>query len=385
MRLPKILAAVLLLSGIWPFFVGQVPAQPAPERLNAPDLPKIPHRYTADPLPAHVAALSALDNTPAGNPITDAGATLGRVIFYDHGLSRNRLVACATCHTQALGFDDPTKLSIGFEGKITRRASMTLTNARFQKRGKFFRDERADTLEEQVLHPFTDEIEMGLAEQELVEKIDARNWYGPLFADTFGDAEVTEARIAAALAQFVRSIVSYRAPYDKARAQVDDPHDPFPQFNDLQNRGKELFLLSREQGGAGCASCHQSEAFVVPEPRNNGLTATLDAPDNGVGEITGKNNELGLFRPASLRNIAVTAPYMHDGRFATLEAVIEHYSGSVKPHPNLSPQLRADDGSPVRLDLSVEDRAALIAFLETLTDDELLRDERFTDPFQKPR
>ncbi len=157
------------------------------------------------------------------------------------------------------------------------------------------------------------------------------------------------------------------------------PHEPFPAFSAAENRGRQLFFTERARGGAGCSACHASDGFMMPAAKNNGLE--IQGDDSGLGEITQLPQDMGLFRSGTLKNIAVTAPYMHDGRFATLEAVIDHYSSGVKPHPNLSPELKNEDGSPAKLDLSSEDKAALTAFLNTLTDEELLADPRFSDPF----
>ena len=358
-------------------------AQPVPQRLNVPDLPFPDFDYETLDLPAHLAPVARLDSAPADNPVTNAGAALGRVIFYDNGLSANRLVSCASCHNQALGFDDSTRFPIGFAGRITRRGAMPLANARFNPRGSYFRDERAATLEEQVLHPFTDEIEMGLKPGELVERVSARDWYGPLFADAFGDEAVTEDRVSRALAQFVRSIVSIHSSYDVARAQAGSPMENFPQFTAAENRGKFLYFTPRTEGGAGCSACHETEAFLLLRPRNNGTHAGSEADDGGLGEISGTSTDLGLFRAASLKNIAVSAPYMHDGRFETLEQVIDHYADGVQPHANLDRELQGEGGKPFWLDFNEADRHALVAFLETLTDGNLLRDPKFSDPFAR--
>jgi cytochrome c peroxidase len=347
-------------------------------RLSEPVLPATPFNYGVE-LPPYLVALREIDSTPAASPVTDAGATLGRVLFHDHKLSKNGLVACASCHTQALGFDDRTRFSIGFKGLITRRAAMSLVNARYNPGGHYFRDQRAATLEQQVLEPFTDPIEMGLEPGELAWTVDKHTYYRPLFKAAFGDSEVTDGRIASALAQYVRSIVSVGSRYDLARALAQSPLDDFPQFSTAENRGKHLFLTARQDGGAGCAACHASEAFVLLEPKNNGLDATNT--DGGVGEITHLPQDMGRFRSATLKNIAITTPYMHDGRFRTLEEVVEHYSSGVKPNPNLSAELRGADGKPARLNLSADDKAALVAFLKTLTDDRLLDDPRYGDPF----
>ncbi len=382
----KIMRSIVAAAGLAMLGAG-APAQDAGE----PILPATPYNYARQLTPPHFYSQalgngSAVDQrvVPPDNPLTDEGATLGRVLFYDRSLSKNGLVSCASCHSQALGFDDPTRFSIGFEGRITGRHAMGLANAVFNVRGRYFWDERAASLEEQVLQPFTDEIEMGLAPGQLEEIVSARPFYDPLFEAAFGDTNVSEGRIARALAQFVRSLLSATAPYDVARARVGDPLWPFPDFTDEQNRGKQLFMAGRAQGGAGCASCHATEAFVTPAagPTSNGLDADSER-DRGAGSHDDRPQALGTFRVASLRNIAVRAPYMHDGRFSTLDEVIDHYSSGVRPHPNLGDALRNDDGSPVRFDFSQADRAALIAFLETLTDQSFLENPKFSDPFRR--
>lgn len=369
---------LLCLTLMLLFAVALPPAMAAeaPQALTAPALPAQPYSYTLT-LPPHLSELAGIDATPP--TLTDTGATLGRVLFHDAELSKNGLVSCASCHTQAFGFDDRTRLSIGFEGRTTRRAAMTLINARYAAKGLYFRDQRAASLEHQVLEPFTDPIEMGLSAGELVRRVQARAFYPPLFKAAFGDPAVTGERIASALAQYVRSIVSTNSRYDEARATVSGPLEPFAGFSVAENRGKHLFFTERAKGGAGCTACHATEGFMMPAPSNNGLEG--DGGDGGVGEITKRLQDQGLFRAGTLSNIAMTAPYMHDGRFDTLEEVIEHYSSGVKPHPNLSPELKNDDGSPATLNLSDEDKAALAAFLNTLTDEELLSDPRFSDPF----
>lgn len=330
------------------------------------------------------------DNTPANNPTTDLGATLGRVLFYDTSLSANASTSCASCHVQEFGFSDPNTLSFGFEGGTTRRHSMGLANARFSVSGTFFWDERAMTLEDQVLMPFQDSVEMGLTLDQLVQLVASQPYYPELFTDAFGDADVTPNRIARALAQFVRSIVSITSKYDEGAPLVFSPTDPFPNFTPRENQGKNIFLTA--VGGVACTACHISEAFVNPSvtpvgasttttSRNIGLDA-VSTDDLGIAEATNNPADEGKFRVPSLRNVGVTAPYMHDGRLATLEDVVEHYNSGVQPHPNLSAALiDPNDGTPLRLNLTAQQKAAIVAFLNTLTDDALLSDEKFSDPF----
>jgi hypothetical protein len=199
------------------------------EVLDHLDLPWPPYDY--DPtLPDHwqTAGVGQLDNTPPDNPTTDAGATLGRVLFHDVTLSANETIACASCHMQATGFSDPAQFSEGFEGGLTGRNSMGINDGRFYANGHFFWDERADTLEDQVLMPIQNEVEMGLTLEELVARVQAQPYYPVLFQHAFGDATIDSDRISRALAQYVRSIVSYRAPYDEGIAAAGNPGADFP-------------------------------------------------------------------------------------------------------------------------------------------------------------
>ena len=338
---------------------------------DVPTLPATPLNYAAIELPAHLQAppVQAIDNTPAGNPITDAGATLGRVLFYDVRLSASETVSCASCHRPEAGFSDSARLSAGHAGGETARHSMGLAFSRFYASGRFFWDERAETLEDQVLQPIQDAVEMGMTLPELRTRLEATDFYGPLFDDAFGTAEITDDRIARALAQFVRSIVAPSSRYDVARAQAGPGPGPLPGLTAQENQGRQLF------GQAQCAQCHGGELFVADEPLNNGLDATTDA-DPGAGD--------GRFKTGSLRNIALTAPYMHDGRFETLADVIGFYSVGIQDHAHLDPRLRTPGGAPRRFNFSEGERAALVAFLNTLTDETLATDERWSDPFADP-
>jgi len=365
----------------------------SPERQNGIlNLPYEPFNYSNINFPAHFSepdlhggpqnSIVSNDNMPTTNQITNAGATLGRVLFYDKNLSKNGRVSCASCHVQAKGFSDPKVLSKGFEGGTTRRHSMGLTNARFYRKGTFFWDERAATLEEQVLIPIQDEIEMGLTLDTLVARIESTDYYAPLFEDAFGDKTVTIDRISKSLAQFVRSLVSYESKYDIGRATVNRATDDFSNFTQEENLGKTLFLNIAPLGGLGCTTCHGTEAFITPsKSTNNGLDAE-STTDLGVYESTGNPLDIGTFKTPSLRNVALRAPYMHDGRFATLEEVIEHYNSGIQAHPNLEIVLKDPAGNPRRMNLSQEEKDALVAFLKTLTDEKFSEGEKFRNPFR---
>lgn len=356
------------------------------------NLPEDPYDYETLMLPDYLTtnfllgpgqnAAADNDNTPQANPVTNEGATLGRVLFYDKQLSANGTVACASCHQQALAFSDNQILSLGFEGGTTRRHSMSLVNARWYDRGRFFWDERAASLEEQVLIPFMDPVEMGMTTASLIAAIENQDYYPSLFEAAFGSADVTEERIALALAQFVRSIVSTQSKYDEGRTQVNAPQNDFPNFTASENNGKRLFFLPPNNGGGGCIGCHSTEAFINPDngPTNNGLDA-FSTTDLGVLEAIPNPAFEGAFKVPSLKSIALSAPYMHDGRFATLEEVVEHYNSGIQNHPNLGAALRDGNGQPIRLNLSTQEKTDLVNFLKTLTDENLTTDERFSDPF----
>lgn len=360
------------------------PPPSPPPLLNLPD-PVYNYSNIDLPMPFIQPNILGQDNEPDSNQVTDWGATLGRVLFYDKALSLNNTIACASCHKQENGFADPEVFSIGFEGGITGRNSMGLTNARYYSRGAFFWDERAASLEEQVLMPIQDHVEMGMSLDVLTEKLENVDYYPDLFQLAFGDEKINAGRISKALAQFIRSMVSFQSKYDEGlinmRPGQNPGTTPFTNFTDIENLGKALFFSQR----TNCAACHGTINFVAPTPFNNGLD--INSSDNGIGGISGDLRDNALFKVNSLRNIETTAPYMHDGRFATLAEVIEHYNSGIQPHPNLAPQLRVrgnrgpDNVQPIRMNLTEQEKQALVAFLNTLTDQNFLQDERFSDPF----
>lgn len=362
----------LSLFGYYLFQMDTAVSQAIPTTIREtfPTLPTQPYEYANVDLPRYFerGQLEDIDNTPASNPVTNAGATLGRVLFYDVKLSGNDTTSCASCHIQANGFSDPNQLSVGFEGGLTGRNSMSLANARFYENGAFFWDERADTLEEQVLMPIQDSVEMGMDLATLETKLAATTYYPDLFNDAFGSPAITSDRIALALAQFIRSMDSYQSKFDEG-LQTD-----FANFTAQEEAGRLIF-----NGVGRCNDCHTTQVQVLDQPRNNGLDAvTIDA---GVGGVTGNGQDTAEFKVGSLRNIELTGPYMHDGRFQTLEEVVAFYNDGVQNHPNLDPRMQNNNGNPRQLNLSDAEQAALVAFLGTLTDDAFINDERFSNPF----
>ncbi len=338
-------------------------------------LPETPDRYADIELPAHFKTPAALrfDNTPRDNRITDAGATLGRVLFYDTRLSASNNTACASCHNQKHAFVDPNRFSAGHQGKKTDRHAPNLVELRYYQRGRFFWDERASSLEDQVLKPIQSPLEMGNTIPKLMEALAKDEHYPKLYEKAFGSKSITPDRTAKALAQFLRSMVSYRSKYDQGLAKTRVVRSDFENFTAEENRGKTVFL-------GRCASCHmpggQSAHFVLDRPRNNGLDADIRKTDGGVGDLTLNTTQVGLFKSPSLRNVEFTGPYMHDGRFKTLEEVVEHYSRGIKPHPNADGRLRR----PLNLDKRQE--ASLVSFMKTLSDRPFLNDPKYSDPFQ---
>lgn len=367
------------------------------DNIEGPRLPAKPYQYTTVKLPHCMdeAAARELDNTPRDNPITDAGATLGRVLFYDKRLSGNNTVSCASCHQQKHAFSDPRRFSVGYKGGLTDRNAMSLVNLRFSNingsRPGFFWDERTATLEEQVLIPIQHKVEMGMDLQELESKLQKLPYYPALFRSAFGTDEVTGDRIAKAIAQFIRSMVSFDSKFDRAARAVEDFHSQdLPDFTAEENLGKSLFIEG--VGGVaevGCAHCHIPPTFGMPLAFNNGLD--LAYRDQGLGARNIPSNDPftpsndGKFKAPSLRNVALTAPYMHDGRFKTLREVVDHYSSGVHPHPNLGLAFGERDaprqGRTSGFRYTPKQKAALVAFLRTLTDEQFITDPRFSDPF----
>jgi cytochrome c peroxidase len=347
--------------------------------LNIPDQP---FNYASITLPAYLSTpnIAGQVNTPANNPVTDWGATLGRVIFYDKNVSVNKSISCASCHKQSNAFSDDLALSKGFNNGNTGRNSMALVNAKYYPNGRYFWDERAATLEIQTLTPIQDHVEMGMTLDTLVNRFKATTYYPALFTQAFGDNNITSDRISKALSQFVRSIVSFESKYDAGRgtlpANAPPPTFNFTNFTAQENRGMQLFFSPQ----LACAACHGTETFTAAVAKNNGLDLTTT--DRGLGAVTNNTNDDGKFKVPSLRNIELTAPYMHDGRFTTLDQVVEHYNSGVKAHPNLDPVLKIPGGAVKQLNLNAADKAALVAFLKTLTDNKLQADVKYSNPFK---
>lgn len=321
------------------------------------------------------------DSTPQDNRTSNAGATLGRVLFYDKRLSITNTHACSSCHIQSRGFAAAERFSTGALGVPLRRNAMALGNVRFSIHDSWFSDMRVHTLESLVLEPIQNPEELGSSLEHLVAKLQAAQFYAPLFEAAFGTPEINQDRITRALGQFLRSLISYRSRFDEAfNPPFNGPGDPSSVLTPQELRG---FQIYDDDGRRRCTLCHELHGGANEWQANNGLD--LVPADPGVQNIAlMQNSSTGVFRAAALRNIAVTGPYMHDGRFATLREVIDHYDHGVQDTPDLDSLLRdgLTTGLPTRLNLSEEDKDALEAFLRSMTDDAFLADPKFSDPFE---
>jgi cytochrome c peroxidase len=326
------------------------------------------------------------DNQSMENSISNEGATLGRVLFYDKNLSLNNTISCGSCHKQEFAFSDTAVRSVGFEGGLTGRHSMRLINARFADEMRFFWDKRAESLEVQTTMPVQDHVEMGFSGtggqpgiDSLLNRLSSISYYQQLFTLVYGDSEITEARVQKAIAQFVRSIQSYDSKYDIGKSIAIVDAEPFPNFTAEENLGKELFRLTPIDGGAGCAACHRPPEFDID----------FQSQNNGVISVAGDPSEIDLFntRSPTLRDLVnpqglLNGPMMHNGEFSSLEQVIEHYN-LIPPNPlntNLDPRFQ---GPGANLGLTNEEKAALVAFLRTLSGNDVYTNERWSDPFEE--
>lgn len=314
---------------------------------------------------------------PADNPLTTDGIALGRMLFYETRLSGNNTMSCASCHKQEFAFSDNNTLSIGIDGIKGTRQSMSLTNLLWQK--NFFWDGRAKSLEEQALDPIQNPVEMHQSLDATVSKLQATSNYPALFQKAFGTNQITAPLIAKAIAQFERTIISSGSRYD---AYTKDKNKNPLTTQELN--GMNLFFThpSPEDGkrGANCGDCHAGSLTFANDFHNNGLDSIFS--DLGLGIVTSNSNDHGRFKTPSLRNIALTAPYMHDGRFKTLEEVLDHYNEHILPSATIDPLLSASNHvSGKSLLLTAQEKADVIAFLKTLTDNSIATNPKFSNPF----
>ncbi len=336
--------------------------------------------------------------------VTNAKAQLGRVLFYDKKLSINSSVSCASCHHQDKGFADGRALSPGFEGKLTGRNSMSIVNPGMAHSGMFW-DRREASIHDLSLRPVVNHIEMGMADLKLLEvKLSGTDYYGDLFAKAYPNSPyITAENISEALAAFTRSMVTWNARFDEGAKSN------FSNFTAEELRGKEIFMgkqvatttnnnnniFNIEEGA--CAGCHSAPLFNDGVSQLTGQSAYDGGNDLGLissngNQVRGVNIGLdkvskdkgvnnGSFKIPSLRNVELTGPYMHDGRFKTLEEVVDHYNEKVQPAASLHHKMKDANGNPKKLNLSAADKKALIAFMKTLTDKSFVNDSKYSNPF----
>jgi cytochrome c peroxidase len=314
---------------------------------------------------------------PADNPMTVEGVRLGRYLFYEERLSGNNTQSCASCHAQLFAFSDHgNRFSTGIDGIQGTRNSMVLQNLGWETR--FFWDGRAMSLEEQILQPVENPIEMHESWPNAVAKLQADPAYVQLFQQAFGTTAIDRYKAAKAIAQFLRTLISGNSRFDKyQRGEITlTPEEQLGAVLTTMEGGDPGAGMGG-QWGADCFHCHPHGGgrFTDGMMRNNGLDSEFT--DLGLGGVTGLPQDMGLFKVPSLRNTALSAPYMHDGRFQTLEEVIEHYNSGGHPSPTISPFMKFTQGG---LQLTAEKKAQLLAFLNALTDMDFVTNPEFQDP-----
>ena len=346
------------------------------------DLPETANDYSVD-FPNYLK-----NNAFFAPKIDNEKATLGRVLFYDKKLSKTGEVSCASCHIQEKAFSDGKQFSDGVSGRQTTRNSIglgsTVNFGAYYGTASFFNinffwDDRAKSVAEQSRGSLTNSKEMDMDMNLVVERVKENpQYYKWLFMEAYPDG-INEDNILDAIQQFVNSMGSYNSPFDKGMNENNgNEYGNFSNFTAEQARGKEIFMNN-------CTSCHSKFAARSSVPMaNNGLY--MEYEDKGKAGLTNQTRDIGVFKVPSLRNVELTAPYMHNGSLATLEDVVEHYSTGIVNHPNLSENLKENNGQPKHLNLSTDDKAALVAFLKTFTDPKYTDpneiDERYSDPFK---
>lgn len=312
---------------------------------------------------------------PADNPLTLAGVELGRMLFYEKDLSRDRSQACADCHIQQDGFSDVRRFSVGVEGLDGKRQAMPVMNLAWHYNGMFW-DGRAPLVRDQALKPIQDPLEMNETLPGAIAKLEANQRYRDQFIRAFGDDAITSERMGLAMEQFMFSIVSKDSKYDKwLNGEVS--------LTPEEENGRKLFFAEFDPNGVGrgaeCFHCHAGHNFTNDEFMNNGLDTDAEFTDTGREMVTMSAFDRAKFKVPSLRNIAKTPPYMHDGRFATLDEVMDHYNTGVKNSSTIEFVMQYNI-QPGGLGLTNQEKSDLIAFLHTLTDEIFLNNPDYGAP-----
>lgn len=357
----KILYAPLVVCGL---FAACDPKDPV----------EIPATYDPTPYTLKIGDFPTPD-LPADNKPTVAGVQLGRMLFYEKMLSKDGSQACADCHKQEDAFSDIRQFSIGVEKLPGKRQAMAVMNLAWHQNGLFW-DGRAPRVRDQALKPIQDPLEMNETLPNVVAKLSADKKYTDQFIRAFGDAAVTSERIGLAIEQFEFTMISNHSKYDQHLSGTAT-------LTSAEERGRKLFFTEFDPfgstKGAECFHCHAGHNFTNDEFMNNGLDTDASMTDEGRKKVTNDPADRGRFKTPSLRNIALTPPYMHDGRFATLEEVIEHYNAGVKNSSTIEFILQYNL-QPGGLRLTAQDKSDLVAFLKTLTDTDFLTTAAYSKP-----
>ncbi|MFN5148289.1 MAG: cytochrome-c peroxidase [Flavobacteriia bacterium] len=314
---------------------------------------------------------------PEDNPMTVEGVELGRKLFYEERLSRDNTMSCANCHSPSASFSDPSQFSVGIDGIPGTRNSMALINLGWQN--FFFWDGRAKTLEDQILEPIPNPIEMHQEWKDAVAKLNSDKTYRNMFFKAFGQEGIDSLKVSKAIAQFLRTMISGSSKYDVMYKYENSlPLNSIEQSVYASVTAEEWagYDLFKSLNGADCFHCHNGPLMQVQKFSNNGLDATFI--DHGRNGVTGNPADDGKFKVPTLRNIALSGPYMHDGRFNTLEEVIEHYSSGIQMSSTIDPMIEFASQGGVQLDAFEKD--LLKKFLQTLTDYDFITNPDFQDP-----
>jgi cytochrome c peroxidase len=310
------------------------------------------------------------------NQLTQQGVQLGRMLFYEKSLSKDNSISCASCHKQEFAFDDTAKFSIGVLGLKGKRQAMAIFNTAWHT-NQFFWDGRANLLRHQSLLPIQDTLEMFETLPNIVAKLSTSPMYKNQFIKTFGSEEINPTKISLALEQFMNSIVSNNSKYDKYLAGTAT-------LTASEDNGRKLFFMEYNQffpsqSGAECSHCHSGFNFTNNDYMNNGMDTDASITDIGREKVTNNVSDKAKFKVPSLRNIALTAPYMHDGRFKTLEEVVDHYNSGLKASTYIDPALENTRGTGLML--NAQQKTDLVNFLKTLTDNALTTNPKYNSPF----
>jgi cytochrome c peroxidase len=362
----------IVLGIIYSLLMGCGDKEPINNVIDEGDLTTIP--YVSKAYTLNIPSGFPKMDIPADNPLTTEGVELGRHLFYDPILSKDSTISCASCHLTKGGFTDNNAVSRGVNGAMGTRSSMSLENIGFVNKGLFW-DGRVKTLEEQALLPIEDPVEMHHIWEKVIEKLRKHPDYPSRFRKAFNISnkrDISKELAVKAIAQFERTLISGNSKFDKIYRREDF-------FTDDELDGFQLFFNAAGAPDAQCGHCHTSPFFNSNDFFNNGLDSAQklkDFKDKGRGIVTGKEFDNGKFRSPSLRNIELTAPYMHDGRFKTLEAVVEHYASGGHYADNVDPFIP----QIAEIKMTAKQKRQIVLFLKTLTDTSFINNPAYQKP-----